>query len=54
MKESLMPELGKYATEVLSSYVVSLVLIVVFVAISVHRSRKVRRALEQVEGRKNG
>lgn len=54
MNESLMPELGKYATEVLSSYVVSLVLIVVFVALSLRRSRRVKRELDAVEGRKHG
>lgn len=51
----MMPELGKYASEVLSSYVVSLGLIVVLVALSVWRSRRVRAELEKVEERvKNG
>ncbi|GAA4216968.1 heme exporter protein D [Sagittula marina] len=50
----MMPELGKYATEVLSSYVVSLVLIGVLVAMSVVRARRVKRELADVEGRRNG
>ncbi|MEQ5870469.1 heme exporter protein CcmD [Sagittula sp. NFXS13] len=50
----MMPELGKYATEVLSSYVVSSVLIGVLVAMSVVRARRVKRELADVEGRRNG
>ncbi|WP_076448342.1 heme exporter protein CcmD [Roseivivax lentus] len=47
-----MPDLGKYADTVLSAYAVSLVLIVALVALSVMRARKVRRALDEVEGRR--
>lgn len=46
-----MPELGKYAVEVLSSYVVSLALIVALVAVSVWRARAAKAALYDVEKR---
>lgn len=50
-----MPELGKYASAVLSSYGLSLVLLGGLVAISLIRSRRVERALRAVEDRiKNG
>ena len=48
----MMPDLGKYADTVLSAYAVSLVLIVALVAFSVARARRVRRALDEVEGRR--
>ncbi|WP_319823860.1 heme exporter protein CcmD [Thalassovita sp.] len=47
----MMPELGKYAAEVLSSYAVSIGLIVVLVAVSILRSRKARADLAEVEKR---
>lgn len=47
----MIPELGKYAGAVLSSYAISLGLIVLLVAVSVIRARKVKRALDQVEQR---
>ncbi|RFP87567.1 heme exporter protein CcmD [Rhodobacteraceae bacterium 63075] len=47
-----MPDLGKYALEVLSAYGVSLVLIVGIVLLSVARSRRVRAELEAVEARR--
>jgi len=47
----MMPDLGKYAQAVLSSYAVSIVLIVALVAISVIRARKVRTQLDEVEAR---
>lgn len=50
----MMPDLGKYAVEVAASYVVSLGLIGLLVVMSMRRARRVRRELEQVEGRKNG
>jgi len=52
----MIPELGKYQVEVLSSYVVSILLIVALVAVSVIRSRKMRAQLDDVENRsrKNG
>ena len=45
----MMPDLGKYAEAVLSSYAVSIALIAVLVVISIIRARKVKRALEKVE-----
>lgn len=52
----MMPDLGKYADAVLSSYAVSIVLIVALVAVSVMRARKVRAELDVVEkrSRRNG
>ncbi|HEY9019893.1 MAG: heme exporter protein CcmD [Paracoccaceae bacterium] len=52
----MMPDLGKYADAVLSSYAVSILLIVVLVAVSVMRARKVRAELDEVEkrSRRNG
>ncbi len=44
-----MPELGKYAETVLSSYAVSIVLLLVLVGASLYRSNKVRSQLEAVE-----
>lgn len=45
-----MPDLGKYATEVLSAYGVSIVILVVIVWQSFARARKVKAELERVEG----
>lgn len=52
----MMPDLGKYADAVLSSYAVSILLILALVAFSVMRARKVRAQLEDVErrSRRNG
>ncbi|MCR9089429.1 MAG: heme exporter protein CcmD [Rhodobacteraceae bacterium] len=49
----MMPDLGKYATEVLSAYVVSLALIVVLVLISWRQSQVVRARLREVERRRD-
>ncbi|MEN9062317.1 heme exporter protein CcmD [Ponticoccus litoralis] len=46
-----MPELGKYAVAVLSSYAVSLGLILALVALTLRRARRVRADLEKVEER---
>ena len=46
-----MPDLGKYAVEVLSAYGVSILLLAGIVALSWARARKVRRALEEAEAR---
>ncbi|WP_090026317.1 heme exporter protein CcmD [Lutimaribacter saemankumensis] len=46
-----MPELGKYADAVLSSYGISIALLLVLVIASVHRARRVRRELDEVEQR---
>ena len=53
----MMPDLGSYAVYVLSSYAVSLGLIVALVAASVRRARRVKAQLDDVErrgGRRNG
>ena len=51
----MMPELGKYAGEVLSSYAASLVLLAVLVIFSLRASRKAKAALEALEkGRQDG
>lgn len=47
-----MPELGKYAAEVSLAYVISIALVLGIVALTVWRSRRVRRALEDVEERR--
>lgn len=47
----MMPELGKYAVAVLSSYAVSLGLILALVALTLWRARRVRADLEKVEER---
>jgi heme exporter protein D len=49
-----MPELGKYAVEVLSSYGVSLALLGVLGALSLMRARRVRQQLEALERRLRG
>ncbi|ANT61575.1 heme exporter protein CcmD [Yangia sp. PrR002] len=46
-----MPDLGKYAFAVLASYGVSLGLIIVVVALSIARARKVRAELQKIEDR---
>jgi heme exporter protein D len=45
-----MPDLGKYATEVLSAYGVSIVILVVIVWQSFAQARKVKAELDRVEG----
>ncbi len=44
-----MPELGKYAIEVLSAYGASLALLAVLVAITLRRGRAAKAALAQAE-----
>lgn len=44
-----MPELGKYAAEVLAAYAVTLVLLAGLIGISLRRYRQMARALEEVE-----
>jgi heme exporter protein D len=48
----MIPDLGKYAGAVLSSYGVSLALIAVIVWASLRRSARVRAALEEIERRR--
>lgn len=50
----MMPELGKYAAAVLSAYGVTLALLIVLVGLSLWRSAKVRRQLEEIENRRSG
>ena len=45
----MMPDLGKYAVEVISAYVVTIGLIVALVSLSVRQSRRTRLALRKVE-----
>lgn len=45
----MVPELGKYAVEVLSAYGVSLVLLAGLLLLTLRRGRRARAALEQVE-----
>ncbi|WP_207906011.1 heme exporter protein CcmD [Primorskyibacter sedentarius] len=47
----MMPDLGKYADVVLSSYAVSLLLIVALVAVSIWRARRIKSELDRVEAR---
>ncbi len=47
----MMPDLGKYADAVLSSYAASILLLVVLVVFSVIRGRKVRAEMEKIEQR---
>ena len=44
-----MPDLGKYAFEVLTAYAASIAMLVVLVGLSVRRSRRVKRMLEEIE-----
>lgn len=48
----MIPELGKYAGAVLSSYGVSLALLAVIVGGSLRRSARVKRALEEIENKR--
>lgn len=45
----MMPELGKYAAEVLSAYAVSLVLLAGLVVVVLMRARAMRRRLDAAE-----
>ncbi len=45
----MMPDLGKYATEVLSAYGVTLFLIAALLLLSLQRGRKARAALRRAE-----
>ena len=44
-----MPDLGKYAAEVLSAYAVSLLLLAALIGLTLWRGRAARRALEETE-----
>lgn len=47
----MMPDLGKYAEAVLSSYAVSLALIAILIVLSVRRSNRIKNELQDVEGK---
>ncbi|WP_198662599.1 heme exporter protein CcmD [Primorskyibacter marinus] len=47
----MMPDLGKYADVVLSSYAVSILLIVALVGVSIWRARRIKAELDRVETR---
>lgn len=47
-----MPDLGRYATEVLLAYGVSLLLLAMIIVMSVRRARRVRAHLHEVEARR--
>lgn len=49
----MMPDLGKYAFAVLSSYGVTIALLIVIVLASLRRARKVRAALDEIENRRS-
>lgn len=47
----MIPDLGKYAFAVLSSYAASIVLLLAVVALTLWQGRRVKRALAEVEAR---
>lgn len=47
----MIPDLGKYATDVLSAYAIAILLLVALVAVSLRQSAKARKALEDAETR---
>lgn len=47
----MMPDLGKYGDTVLSAYTASIVLLILLVALSLWRGRRVRTELSKVEQR---
>ena len=49
-----MPDLGPYAAEVLTAYGASIGLLAGLVVLSLARAARVRRRLEQAEGRRHG
>ncbi|MBF9049673.1 heme exporter protein CcmD [Roseobacter sp. HKCCD9010] len=48
----MMPDLGRYATEVLSAYAGSLALLILVVVVSIWQARRVQRRLNSVEERR--
>ena len=49
-----MPDLGKYAAEVLAAYGVTLALLAVLVALTLMQSATVKRRLREAEERRRG
>ena len=50
----MMPDLGKYAAEVLAAYGVSLLLLAGLVGLSLNKGRKARATLADIDARKDG
>jgi heme exporter protein D len=50
----MMPDLGRYATEVLMAYGGSIALLLIIVGVSIWKAGQVRRRLEVVEARREG
>lgn len=50
----MIPDLGKYGTEVGAAYAVSLLMLVCIVGLSWLQSRRQKRLLDAAEARKNG
>ena len=50
----MMPDLGRYAVEVLTAYGVSIALILALIVWSCLRGARVRRALAEAEARQGG
>ena len=48
----MIPDLGKYATEVLSAYGVSIALLVLVIWWSMRRSRRVKQRLDRIEAQR--
>ncbi|TDL83701.1 heme exporter protein CcmD [Palleronia sediminis] len=48
-----MPDLGKYAAEVLGAYASTAILLAALVVLTWRRSARVRRALERAEARRD-
>lgn len=48
----MMPELGKYQTEILASYAITLVLLLGLLALSWVKGRRIAKALREVEERR--
>ena len=49
----MIPDLGKYATDVLSAYAIALALLIGLVAISLRQSAKARKVLKDAEEQAN-
>ncbi len=47
----MMPNLGKYAEAVLSSYAISITLIIGLIVFSVMRAKRVNRQLQEIENK---
>lgn len=50
----MMPDLGKYAAEVLAAYGITTMLLIGIVALTLWRGVRIKKALARAEGRSNG